>query len=95
MPEMETQKISPTPATPPYGVGGVKHDRNRQGKRSFEEAFGEEAQKQGAGSHPPIVEEDNTPDEHAEKPLTGHLQDGKGIIRKDEEDGQLHVDIVV
>lgn len=93
---MDTPRISgPVPPTPAYGVGRVKHDRDRQDKQSFEEAFGEEEQGKEADGQSPGVAEDDTPDGGPKGPLSGDLQDAEGIIRKDEEDGQLHVDIVV
>lgn len=87
------------PTAPTYGVGGLKHDRDRrgqQGQQSFEEAFGEEGQSEGqSAGQSASVAEDDTASSRAESPLSGGLQDAEGIIRKDEEDGQLHVDVVV
>jgi len=97
---MDTPRIAGLgPTTPAYGVGALKHDRDRRRQRSFEEAFGEEEQGDDASkeatSQSASVVENNTPESRAEGPLSGDLQDAEGIIRKDEEDGQLHVDVVV
>lgn len=81
----------PTPTNPAYGVGSLKYNRDRQNKQSFEEAFAEEEQStQERGEQ--SVAEDNTSEK---APPPADLQEAEGIIRKDEEDGQLHVDIVV
>ena len=90
---MDTPRIAGLgPTSPAYGVGSLKNNRDRRGQRSFEEAFGEEEQ---SGDESASVVEDNTPDSRTESPLSGDLQGAEGIIRKDEEDGQLHVDVVV
>lgn len=97
---MDTPGITgPTPAPPPpasYGVGRLKHDRDRRNRQSFEDAFAKEEKKRPEPEEEDTsVAEDDTPENHAKIPLPGGLQDRRGIIRKDEEDGQLHVDIVV
>jgi hypothetical protein len=95
MPEMDTPGINrPNPTSPAYGVGSLKYDRDRRNKnkQSFEEAFTEGEQKSGEPKADESVAVNDTPEK---APLPGDLQEGEGIIRKDEEDGQLHVDIVV
>ncbi|MHC4077192.1 MAG: hypothetical protein ACYST0_01980 [Planctomycetota bacterium] len=98
---MDTPRIAPINPSPNYGVGRLKHDQDRRGRRSFEQAFAEEDKKSDAEAEaeaenqPPGVASDNTAEDRAGGSVPGGLQDQEGIIRKDEEDGQLHVDIVV
>ena len=96
---MDSSRITGSNPTHAYGVGSLKHDRDRRGKRSFEQAFDEEEQGRDANkeadSQSASVADDDTPDGRTKRSLSGDLQDPEGIIRKDEEDGQLHVDVVV
>ena len=94
---MEVPRISGTDTG--YGIGSLRHDRDRQGKRSFEQDFekagknrddDEESRSQSAG-----VASHNTEADPAKRSLPTGLQDRGGIIRKDEQDGQLHVDVVI
>lgn len=96
---MDTPRINVSNPSRGYGVGSLKHDQDRRGKRSFEQTFDDEEQGHNANkevdSQSASVAEDDTPDERTKRSLSRDLQDPEGIIRKDEEDGQLHVDVVV
>ena len=76
---------------PTYGVGSLKHDRDRRSHgQSFEQAFEEEDEDDKKGREKGVASDD-TP----ERPKPRGLQRPGGIIRKDEENGELHVDVVV
>ena len=94
---METPRIAGISPTPNHGVGRLRHDQDRRSNRSFEQAFADENKKPEAEaeSQSPGVASDNTAEDRARGSVPGDLQDQEGIIRKDEEDGQLHVDVVV
>ena len=89
---METRGIEAL--RPDYAVGNVKHDGNRrrdQG-RSFEQAFEKGEAKAGVASDNTSL--DVTPDQVPD-PMARRLQSRPPIIRKDAENGEMHVDVVV
>ena len=94
---MEAPRIAGTNST--YGVGGLKHDQDRRSKRSFEQAFDKAGKEpdddQEPESQSPGVASHNSRDDRAKTSSPSGLQDREGIVRKDEEDGQLHVNVVV
>ncbi len=94
---MEVPRIPGTNST--YGVGSVQHDQDRRGKHSFEQAFDKAGKEpdddQEPESQSPGVASHNTQDHRAKTSSPSGLQDSEEIVRKDEEDGQLHVNVVV
>ncbi len=81
-------------AMPSYGVGSLNRQRDRGGKRRpFERALGKANKDVGDDSR--SVAQDDTPNDGSEEPLSLALQDDGSIGRKDEQDRQLHVDIIV
>ena len=94
---MEVPRISGTDSS--YGIGSLKHDQDRQGKRSFEQDFDKAGKPRDGDEEPesrsPSVASHNTEAERARHSLRTGLQDRGEIIRKDEQDGHLHVDVVV
>ncbi len=98
---METRGIEALrpgwPDGPGYAVGSLKHDRNRhrgqdQG-RSFEQAF-----EKGQGPKAGVASDDTGVDvtkDQVPDPMARRLQSQPPIIRKDAEDGEMHVDVLV
>ena len=78
-----------------YAVGSLKHERDRrkgQG-RSFEQAF-----EKGQGPQAGVASDDTGVDvtkDQMPDPMARRLQSQPPIIRKDAEDGEMHVDVVV
>lgn len=70
---------------PTYGLHGIA-DRRRDRRRNdgaFEKALGENGEE---------LAEENEPD--AQPPVPRGLQDRGPIVRKDDRDGSLHVDVL-
>lgn len=87
---------------PNFGIGRLRNDQQRRNQRSFEEAFDEKARKRRQRASGTTVGSDNSADAGAApdadarvSPVLRGLQHHEGFIRKDGEDGLLHIDVVV